>query len=203
MTTKYSDSPVFRINKFIENKLRGINELNGSAVSGTEIIPPLASYKNDTDTDDEFVIPFLSPAAQLPEVITIYDQDTTTFQHLPFGVYSSRESKILDQPWKLCGQITYMFYFGGDDKLYEIASYINELCRREDWSAYDANYFYRNDTTFPFDFKTISFIDGSGPFPAQDEGGLSGYMCVIGYDATYEGTGRVGNYGNETSRGMR
>lgn len=202
--SKYSDNPSLRFNKFIEAKLRGIDQLNGSPDIDKSIIPQSSEYITDTDTDSEFQLPFFIPAGQNPETNTMADADTMTYINLPFAVYSIQQTKIKDEPWLICGSVTHVYYNTGVDKLFEISSYVQDLTDREDWSAQDINYFYSNDETFPFDFKSINFIHGVGPINSKDEGGRDSYMCTIGYDAVYVGNVAPGSwYGNQTSLGMR
>ncbi len=200
--SKYSEHPVNRLNKFVTDRLRGIKQLGGSVVSGTDIIPQVAAYTTDTDTDDEFQWDFLMPAQQNAEGNTPYDDDTKIYVNLPFGVYTMQLTKLRDEPWMECGQVTYTFYSTSMDKVMEIANFLQDLLKREDWSAYDINFYFRNDSTNPFDFKNINLISGIGPIGTKDEGGRSSYMLVIGFDAVYEGTGRVGNYGDNTNTAM-
>lgn len=204
--TIYNDSPVYRINKWIENSLRGIKELNASYDSSHAIIPAKTSYVTDVDTNDRFedvsssqTLPFFSPGGSLPEVLTIYNSQTKNYAQLPIAVYSFSLNKNHDEPWTLSGQIVYNFMFGEQSKLTEIVNFVDDLTKREDRSAYDCNWFYRNDSTYPFDMKSITFIAAAGPIPAKDEGGLKSFIVTIGYDATYEGAGRIGEYGDETS----
>jgi hypothetical protein len=204
--TIYSEAPYYRLNKWIENSLRGIKELNGSIDSNFSIIPPESQYVTDVDTNDRFAdsdseqeIPFLSPGGTLPELMTIWNNQTKAFAQLPVGTYSILLNKIHDEPWKLCGSVVYTFMFGNIGKLTEMLNFIEALTKREDRSAYDCNWFFRNDSTYPFDMKTINFLNAAGPIAAKDEGGLNVLQVTVGYDAVYEGTGRVGNYGDETS----
>jgi hypothetical protein len=207
--TKYNDSPHYKLNKWIENRLRGIKELDATPVLDDAIIPLKESYITDVDTNDAFgdddsgfLLPFMTPGGEQAETLSVYNKDNGKYTHVPICVYTIAKNQVVDQPWLLCGQVAYTFYSGDPDKLFEITNFVEDLCKREDWSAYDLNYFYRNDSSYPFDFKKISFLTSSGPMPTEDEGGLYSMLAVVGYDATYEGPGRVGEYGNETSRGM-
>lgn len=208
MTTKYNEAPFYRINKWVENRLRGIKELNGSIVPADAIIPPKTDYITSVDTNaafadptPAFTIPFLTPGGTLPETMTVYTQ-SKLFSQLPIGTYTVNLIKTHDEPWKLSGQIAYTFMFGEQDKLTEMVNFIEALTKREDRSAYDCNWFYRNDPTYPFDMKVINFLTAAGPTPSKDEGGLKQFIVAIGYDATYEGPNRVGEYGNETDNYM-
>jgi len=200
--TKYNEHPVYRLNQFIADRLRGKKELGGAVISGTDIIPQASAYTTDTDTDDEFQWDFLMPAQQNAEGTTPYDDDTKAYTNLPFGVYNMQLTKIKDEPWMECGQVTYVFYSTSQELILEIANFLQDLLKREDWSAYDVNFYFRNDSTNPFDFKSVSLISGIGPMSTRDEGGRVSFMLVIGYDAVYEGTGRVGNYGDNTNTAM-
>lgn len=205
MSGKYSENAAFRINTFVENRLRGIDTLGGAVVTAEAIIPAVSAYVTDADSSPNFAFPFFSPGGQVPEVLSVYSNTTKTFSVPPVATYTVSPSKTIDEPWLDCGQVAYSFYHGDIDKLFEIGSFVKDLCHREDWSAYDINWFYRNDPTNPFDFKHLTFLTGAGPMPTHDEGGYSSLLCVIGYDATYEGTGRVGNYdpaGKITRQGM-
>jgi len=188
--TNYKELPIYRLNKFIEERLR------------TEtIIPASINYVTDTDDQADFAIPFMSPAAQLPELMTTFSEElvtptTTGFTNLPFCTYTWKQDQRTDQPWMRCGTATYIFYSGDIDKLFEIANFVEDLCGREDRAAYDINYYFRADNTYPFDFKSINLMTGVGPHPATDEGGQYSYMVVLNYDCTYEGTGRVDSYTN-------
>jgi hypothetical protein len=207
--TVYDEAPYYRINRWIENRLRGIKELNGTVLSSQVIIPPKASYVTDVDTNDRFsdvssnqAIPFLSPGGVLPETLTVYNSTTKAYSQLPVGTYTVGLHKNHDEPWKLCGQIAYTFMFGEQKKLTEIVNFVETLTKREDKSAYDCNWFYRNDATYPFDMKSINFLTAAGPTPSKDEGGPALFVVAIGYDATYEGPNRVGDYGDETDSFM-
>lgn len=186
--TKYSESPAFRINKWVTDSLR----LDA-------VIPPVEQYVTDLDTQSDFAIPFMVAAQQLPELVTPYDNGS--FLSLPFCSWTVEQKGGHGMPWIRCGELTYIFYSIDIDKLMEISVYVHDLTNREDWSATDINYFYRTDGTFPFDFKSISFISGAGPAVAKDEGGRHAYMCVIEYSTTYEGLGRTNDYGAQTGLG--
>jgi len=183
--------------------------LNGTPDLTQAIIPQESEYTTDVDTNDRFAdvsstqdIPFFSPAATLPETMTIYNSATNGFKQLPIATYTFRLNKVHDEPWNLCGMVTYTFIFDRIDVLGEIVNYVEALTKREDRSAYDCNWFFRNDPSYPFDMKNITFLQAAGPMPARDEGGLSMIVVSIGYDATYEGPNRVGEYGNETEESM-
>lgn len=205
MTTIYDEAPYYRLNKWIENRLRGIKELGGSINPAQAIIPAEAQYSTDVDTNDRFgdsssaqAIPFFSPGGTLPETATVYSNTTKLFSQLPVATYNIMLNKNHDEPWKLCGAITYTFMSGEQRILSAILNFVEALTKREDSSAYDCNWFYRNDTTYPFDMKTINFLNAAGPIASKDEGGVSSLITTIGYDATYEGTGRIGEYGDLT-----
>lgn len=204
--TKYKDAPYYRINKWLENKLRGIAELNGTPDLTQAIIPQATDYVTDVDTNDRFQdstssqeVPFFSPGATMPETMTIYHNSSKIFEQLPVATYTISLQKVHDAPWNLCGMVTYTFMFDRMDVLGEILNYIEALTKREDRSAYDCNWFFRNDATYPFDMKNITFLHAAGPIPSKDEGGINLLMISIGYDATYEGTNRIGEYGDETA----
>lgn len=207
--TIYDEAPYYRLNKWIENRLRGIKELNGIADPAQAIIPAAAQYVTDVDTNDRFddssstqAIPFFSPGGTLPETLTVYSNTTKQFSQLPIGIYSIMLNKHYDEPWKLCGSVSYTFISGEQRILSEILNFLEVLTKREDSSAYDCNWFYRNDATYPFDMKTINFLNAAGPIPSKDEGGVNMLLATIGYDATYEGTGRTGEYGDQTDAFM-
>jgi hypothetical protein len=82
-------------------------------------------------------------------------------------------------------------------------NYVNDLTKREDWSAADFNqYFNDNDPTNPWDFKCIHFLTSAGPSDSDDEGGRLFSLLVIRYDAVYEGPNRTGVVWNAGHRGM-
>lgn len=203
--TKYKESLLLRVNKFIESRLRGISELNGSPNSLMQIIPLATAYTTDVDTNDQFEdsvttinLPFMLPAGQLPEAMTPYqagDRTTEVFKRLPTCTYTFADKSTPDEPWMRCSQITYVFYHNDVATLIEIVNMVIDLCKREDWSASDINYFYRNDNTNPFDFKGISVLSANGPMPVDEEGGRYSYLITIYCDATYEGLNRAQNYG--------
>lgn len=180
--SKYSDNPVYRINKWITSELRT-----------KSIIPHVTDYVTDLNGDEDFPLPFMMASQQSPESSTPYSGGE--YKSLPFAVWTVEQNGGHDQPWTRHGHATYIFYADDVNKLLEIATFVHDLTNREDWSAGDINYFYRLDSTYPWDFKCISFVSGTGPAPAQDEGGRNAYMCIIEFDAVYEGTGRQGNYG--------
>jgi hypothetical protein len=202
--TKYKESHLLRLNKFIENRLRGISELSGTSDSTMQVIPLATAYVTDVDTNNAFqdsvtsiAIPFMSPAQQTPEAMTPYtagNRTTEIFKRLPICTYSFMNKGVYDESWNKCGQVVYTFYHGDIDLLIEISNFVIDLCNRNDWTAADINYFYRNDATNPFDFKSIGVTSAIGPGPADDEGGLYSYLIVIYCEATYEGLNRVNNY---------
>jgi hypothetical protein len=203
--TIYNDAPYYRLNKWIEDSLRGIKELDGVIDPTMAIIPAESQYITDVDTNDRFDdsdseqdIPFLSPGGLSPDMLTVYNSQTKRFAQLPIGTYSILLNKNHDEPWKLCGSIVYTFYFGNIAKLNEILNFVEALTKREDRAAYDCNWFFRNDPSYPFDMKTINFMNAAGPIAAKDDGGLNLLQVTVGYDAVYEGSGRIGNYGDET-----
>jgi hypothetical protein len=185
---KYDDQPVYRVNKWITEELRSAG-----------IIPAVSEYITDLDTEENFALPFMSAAQQTPESTTPYNSGA--YHSLPFCVWTVEQKGGHDQPWSRCGGITYVFYANDVNKVLAIANFVHDLTNREDWSATDINYFYRNDETYPFDFKYICFDTGTGPAPATDEGGRNAYMVIIEYQATYEGTNRNGDYGAVTGLG--
>jgi hypothetical protein len=193
--SKWTESPVFKVNKWVTDSLR-TDGVIPAASAYTTLVDTNDAYQ---DEDTSFTLPFMMPAQQTPESTTPYSDGA--YKELPLCVYTASQTGGHDQPWTKYGRITYIFYSGDVEKLFEIATYVHDLTNREDWSATDINYFYRLDNTNPFDFKCISFITGEGPTPASDEGGRHAYMCVIEYDATYEGSGRAGNYGATTGLG--
>jgi hypothetical protein len=186
--SRYDDHPAYRINKWVTQVLRD-----------EDIIPEAADYLTDLDGEENFTLPFMMVGSQTPESSTPYNGGH--YKSLPFCIYTVEQTGGHDQPWTRHGNLTYIFYADSSRKLIEIAQCVHDLTNREDWSATDINHFYRMDANYPFDFKYICFQSGSGPAPAQDEGGRMAYMCIIEYDAVYEGTGRNGNYGAITGLG--
>lgn len=206
--TKYNELPINWVNDWIVNKLRGIPELGAPVVIDDAIIPAAAAYTTDVDTNDRYEdadsaieVPFFSPGGQQPDTKTLYNSDTKTFSNLPFATYSFMGQKIKDEPWMICEQATYVIYSGNSNELFEILNYVRDLTKREDWSAYDMNWFYRSSDDYPFDMKVIEFLSSAGPAAMSDEGGLQNIILSIGYDCTYEGSNRAGEYGDESGRG--
>lgn len=179
MTSKWTESPSIRINDFVTAGLR------------TEgIIPAAAQYVTQTNNQSPQPLPFMIPAAQAPEMETMYN---TGFIELPYCVYTIAHRTEKDAPWCYKGQTTWHFYSSDTDKLIEIGNYVNDLCKREDWSAADCNdYFSKNDPTNPFNFQSITFLTSVGPAATEDEGGRYTALAIIRYDATYEGADRTG-----------
>lgn len=186
--SKWTESPAYWLNKWITDELR--NE---------EIIPELTDYVTEVDTNDAFDddgaiidVPFLSPGGQQAEAMTTIANGV--FTRLPIGVYTVSQTGGHDQPWNKYGQVSYIFYFSEVDKLLEISNFIHDLTNREDWSATDINYFFRTDNNFPYDFKTVCYDNGVGPYPPQNEGGPYRFLVVISYSAVYEGLNRAFDY---------
>lgn len=175
--TKYSTSPVYSINKFIQDKLVEMEFID------------ISKYVSDFTGDLNTPIPFLIPGQELPEVETIYDQEG--FKDLAYGIYSVSHRYCPDEPYMMCGQAAYTFYSGDVDTLIGMADYLVDILSREDWTASDINYHFRADTNYPFEFKTLCVLTTAGPAPSEDEGGRNSFMIVVRYDATYEGTGRT------------
>lgn len=193
--SKYSEHPVLWINQWITEELRS---------SG--IIPAVGEYVTDVDTNNAFetvgaeiAVPFLSPGGQRPETLTTINNGS--FTSLPIGVYTFSQFGSYDEPWNKSGQVSYILYFGDVDKLIEMGNFLEDLTAREDDSATDINYFFRNDPTYPYDFKSLCFDTGVGPYPPDDEGGRYRYLVVIKYSASYEGINRVDDYSAETGKG--
>ncbi len=191
---KYGDSPVYSINKFIQDKLVEMEFID------------MTKYVSDFSGDANTVLPFLIPGQELPEVETIYDQDG--YKDLAYGVYSVSHRYYPDEPYMMCGQIAYTLYHGDIDVLMGMTDYVIDILSREDWTANDINYHFRADTTYPFEFKTVFVLTSAGPAPSEDEGGRNSFMIVVKYDSTYEGTGRefVMNLPNDSTyieQGMR
>lgn len=180
--SKFSDQPIYRINKWVTSELREAG-----------VIPAVEEYVTDLEGDEGFPLPFMMAAQQSPEADTPYYGGQ--YKSLPFSVWTVEQKGGSDQPWSRYGNATYIFYADDVDKLLEIAMAFHDLTNREDWTAADINYFYRNDPTYPWDFKCVSFVSGTGPAPARDEGGRNAYMCIIEFSAVYEGPNRNGNYG--------
>lgn len=184
--TKYGDSPVYYINRYILEK-----------ISAMEFIDP-AQYKTDLSDQEDFQIPFMIPGQDLPEMTTVYDNDQ--FKDLAYCIYSVSHRSSPDEPYMFCGQVTYTFYNGDIDMLMGLADYLTELLRREDWSAGDINVFYREEAVYPWDFKWVNVLTSAGPAPTGDEGGRSSFMIVLRYDAIYEGPDR--NYTLDLSNSL-
>lgn len=174
---KYGDSPVYSINKFIQDKLVEMEFID------------MTKYVSDYTGDANNVLPFLIPGQELPELETVYDQDG--YKDLAYGIYSVSHRYSPDEPYMMCGQISYTFYHGDIDTLMGMADYIVDILSREDWAANDINYHFRADATYPFEFKTVYVLTSAGPAPSEDEGGRNAFMIAVRYDATYEGTGRT------------
>lgn len=188
IVTKYSEQPVYRINKWVTSELRTAG-----------VIPDASLYVTDMDGAENLALPFMMAAQISPESSTPYNAGS--YNNLPFCVWTVEQKGGHDQPWNRYGTATYIFYANDVNKVLEISNAVHDITNREDWSATDINYFFRNDSTYPWDFKTISFVSGTGPAPAKDEGGRNAYMVIIEFFATYEGTGRNGNYGAITGLG--
>lgn len=186
--SKYSDQPVYWINKWITQELRTAG-----------VIPVITEYLTDLDGANDVPLPFMMVSQQTPESSTPYNSGS--FKSLPFCVWTAEQKGGHDQPWSRYWNATYVFYAGDANKVLEIANFVHDLTNREDWSATDINYFFRNDATYPWDFKYVSFDSGTGPAPAPDEGGRNAYMCIICFQATYEGLNRNEDYGAETGLG--
>jgi hypothetical protein len=186
--SKYSDHPAYWINRWITNELRL-----------KEVIPSETDYLTDLDGDENFELPFMMAAQQSPEASTPYNSGS--YQSLPFCVWTVEQNGGSDQPWSKCGNITYVFYANDVAKVLEIANLVHDLTNREDWSAIDLNYVYRNNAIYPWDFKYVKFDSGTGPAPAPDEGGRNAYMIIIEYKAAYEGLNRIDDYGAQTGLG--
>lgn len=186
--SKYSDTPYYRINKWLTTSLRDDG-----------VIPPASEYITDLDDQEDLALPFMMVSQQSPESATPYN--TGRYKSLPFCVWTVEQIGGHDQPWTRHGNITYIFYADSASKLLEIGQAIHDLTNREDWSATDINHFFRNDASYPFDFKFICFKSGTGPAPASDEGGRQAYMCIVEYDSVYEGINRDGDYGAITGLG--
>lgn len=173
---KYSASPVYSINRYIQDKLVELEFID------------IDDYKSDFNGSPNFVLPFLVPGQEIPELETIYDE--AQFKALAYGIYSLGHRYCPDEPYMICGQISYTFYHEDMDVLIAMAEYLVDLLGREDWSANDINVHFRSSTTYPFEFKTVCVLTSAGPAPAEDEGGRNSFMIVVRYDAIYEGTGR-------------
>jgi hypothetical protein len=174
---KYAISPAYSINRFIQDKLVEMEFID------------MADYVSDFNGDPDFILPFLVPGQELPELETIYDN--VEFKDLSYGIYSISHRYSPDEPYLLCGQIAYTFYHGDMDVLIAMADFITDLLSREDWAANDINYHFRADPDYPFEFKNISVPTTAGPAPTEDEGGRNAFMIVVRYDTTYEGTERT------------
>lgn len=187
---KYGNSPIYRLNDYIEYKLDDMEFID------------LDDYKTDLP-GGEFSIPYFLPGQDLPEVTTVYDEDK--YQNLSYSVYNVADRLNLDEPYMMCGQVSYTFYHTDIDYLIGMKEYLSELLRREDWSASDINDHFRTDATYPFDFKSVSILGTAGPAPTDDEGGRNTIMIIVRYDAIYEGQNRQYNLtpGYSKEFGMR
>ena len=177
MTSKYDDTPYYRINKWLTAVLRDEG-----------LVPPIGDYITDLEGDENFALPFMMVSQQSPESATPYN--SSEYKSLPFCVWTCEQVGGHDQPWTRHGNITHIFYADDANLLLKISQAVHDLTNREDWAAQDINYFFSNDPTFPFDFKYICFKSGTGPSQQSDEGGRQAYMCIIEYDAVYEGINR-------------
>lgn len=174
---KYGTSPVYFLNKFIQDKLIEMEFID------------MADYVSDLSGSPNFVLPFLVPGQELPELETIYDD--VQFKDLAYGIYSISHRYSPEEPYLMCGQAAYSFYHGDMDTLIAMADYITDVLSREDWAANDINHHFRSDSLYPFEFKNISVPTSAGPAATEDEGGRNAFMIVVRYDATYEGFGRT------------
>jgi hypothetical protein len=173
---KYSTSPVYSLNKYIQDKLVEMEFID------------ITDYVSDFNGTPNFVLPFLVPGQEVPELETIYDQ--TEFKNLAYGIYSMSHRYSPDEPYIICSQVSYTFYHDNMDILIAMSEYLVDLLCREDWSASDINVHFRSSTTYPFEFKTVYVLTSAGPAPSEDEGGRHSFMIVVKFDATYEGAGR-------------
>lgn len=173
---KYGDSPVYALNRYIQDKLVEMEFIN------------MDDYVSDFNGTANFVLPFLVPGQEVPELETIYDE--AQFKSLPYGIYSLSHRYTPDEPYMICGQISYTIYHDDMDVLIALAEYVTDLLCREDWSANDINVHFRSDSSYAFEFKSVTVLTTAGPAPTEDEGGRNSFMIVVRYDATYEGTGR-------------
>ncbi len=173
---KYGDSPVYALNKYVQDKLVEMEFID------------MADYVSDFNGNANFVLPFLVPGQEVPELETIYDE--AQFKSLPYGIYSLSHRYCPDEPYMICGQISYTFYHDDMDVLIALAEYVTDLLCREDWSANDVNVHFRSDSDYAFEFKSVCVLTTAGPAPTEDEGGRNSFMIVVRYDATYEGKDR-------------
>lgn len=176
---KYGDSPVFSLNKYVQDKLVEMEFID------------MADYVSDLNGDANFVLPFLVPGQEVPELETIYDE--TQFKSLPYGIYSLSHRYCPDEPYMICGQLSYTLYHDDMDVLIAMAEYLTDLLCREDWTANDVNVHFRADEDYAFEFKSVCVLTTAGPAPTEDEGGRNSFMIVVRYDAVYEGKGREYN----------
>lgn len=187
---KYGDSAIYRLNKFIREKLESMTFIN------------LSDYKTDLP-NGELILPFMVPGQDNPEMVTIYDQDK--FQHFPYIVYSVSQRPVPDEPYLECGQASYTIYHVDIDILIGMVDYLNDLLKREDWTARDINTHFMSDNSYSYDFKSVSVLTTAGPAATDEEGGRNSMLLVLRYDVTYEGPDR--NYtlspGFSTEFGMR
>jgi hypothetical protein len=186
--SKYSDIPPYWLNKWVTQELRD-----------KSIIPLATAYITDLDGDENVQLPFMMVSQQSPESSTPYNSGE--YQDLPFCVWTAEQKGGHDQPWTKFWTVTYVFYANNVSTLFEIATLVHDLTNREDWAASDLNYAFRQDETYPWDFKNVCFDSGTGPAPATDEGGRNAYMCIIDMEAVYEGPNRNESYGAQTGLG--
>lgn len=173
---KYAKSPVYSLNKFIQDKLVEMEFID------------MSDYVSDFNGSPNFALPFFVPGQELPELETVYDD--AAFLHLAYSVYSVSHRYSPDEPYLMCGQVSYSFYHDDVDILMAMSDYVSDLMGREDWTANDINYHFRSDSSYPFEFKTVYVLTTAGPAPSGDEGGRYSFMIVLKYDVTYEGINR-------------
>lgn len=191
----YSDQAVYKINKFITDKLQS-----------SSIIPAQAKYITQiSSSNTNLSLSFITPAQQSAELTTAYDSASISptedgFFDLPFANYTVTHKYLPDQPYMNCGQVTYIIYTHDIQKLMEIGSYIVDLCKREDYSAADLNQHLVPDATNPFSFTNLSVLSAGGPMQAESEGGRHGFMVVISFDYIYD-SALIGDANNTSFSG--
>lgn len=172
----YGVSPVYILNRFIEDKLQEMGFID------------MSQYKSDYVGGTDYKLPFMVPGQDLPEMTTIYDD--SSFKDLAYCIYSMSHRASPDELYMYCGQVAYNFFYGDIDMLIALGDYLDDLLKRDDWTAQDVNNHHYAPTDNPFDFKWVSVLTTAGPAPTGDEGGRNSFMVVVRFDAVYEGTGR-------------
>lgn len=176
--SKWTKSPVYKINAFITKNLREEG-----------IIPAENAYVTElSGIADPVALLFITPSQQSAESTTPYDDnsDLDGFVDLPFGTYTMTVEPVSDRTYLSSGQISYIFYTADIEKLIEIVNYVVDLCKREEYTAADLNDYIVSDTENKFDFKTINIQNAVGPMEAESANGRHSFLVVITFDCIYE-----------------